>query len=67
MKPDWNNAPEWAQWVAMDVNGHWYWYRIEPDCDWTHCWSTELRKDLESAECFGGSPDWKKSLERRPT
>jgi len=30
MKPDWKDAPEWANWLAMDDDGEWYWYEIEP-------------------------------------
>jgi len=28
--PDWNDAPEWANYVAMDDDGEWYWYENEP-------------------------------------
>ncbi len=30
MKPDWKDAPDWAQWVARDESGRWYWYQDEP-------------------------------------
>lgn len=30
MKPDWKDAPEWANWLAMDEDGYWYWYELEP-------------------------------------
>jgi hypothetical protein len=30
MKPDWNDAPEWANYVAMDADGEWYWFAKEP-------------------------------------
>jgi hypothetical protein len=26
MKPDWKDAPEWANWLAMDSDGDWYWF-----------------------------------------
>ena len=29
-KPDWKDAPEWAQFVAMDSDGSWYWYGTKP-------------------------------------
>lgn len=32
-KPDWSSAPEWAEWLAMDGNGQWFWYRIKPKYD----------------------------------
>lgn len=62
MKPDWKDAPEWADWLAMDSDGKWWWYECEPD----------LFKD-----CFFLSPDngrsdfvighsWKETIEQRP-
>ena len=30
MKPDWKDAPEWANWLAMDGDRMWYWYEDEP-------------------------------------
>lgn len=30
MKPDWKDAPEWAEWLAMDGDGEWNWYEYEP-------------------------------------
>ena len=31
MKPDWKDAPEWADWLAMDDDGAWFWFEYEPD------------------------------------
>lgn len=31
MKPDWSDAPEWANYLAMDNNGDWYWYEEKPE------------------------------------
>lgn len=31
MKPDWKDAPEWANWLAMDSSGKWYWWEYEPE------------------------------------
>lgn len=28
--PDWNEAPEWATYAAMDNDGDWYWYETRP-------------------------------------
>ena len=30
MKPSWNDAPEWAQYLAKDRSGVWWWYECEP-------------------------------------
>lgn len=32
-KPSWDNAPEWANWLAMDGDGWWFWYALEPSYD----------------------------------
>ena len=29
-KPGWADAPEWAEWLAMDRDGSWYWYSSQP-------------------------------------
>ena len=30
MEPSFDNAPEWANFVAMDGDGEWYWFEEEP-------------------------------------
>ena len=30
-KPNWNYAPEWANYVAQDEDGTWYWYEDAPE------------------------------------
>lgn len=32
-KPSWNDAPEWARWLARDDDGDWYWYESKPNWD----------------------------------
>ena len=29
-KPSWNDAPEWANWLAQDRNGQWFWHENIP-------------------------------------
>lgn len=31
MKPSWDDAPEWANYMAMDDNEDWHWYEKKPD------------------------------------
>ena len=34
MKPDWKDAPKWAQWLAKDQdNLKWYWHEQMPKFD----------------------------------
>ena len=44
---DWANAPKWAQWVAMDESGNWYWYECKPTLgswgEWDHPTGTRFK------------------------
>lgn len=33
MKPDWKDAPEWANFMARDRDGEWRVFEIEPTVD----------------------------------
>jgi hypothetical protein len=61
MKPDWKDAPEWANWLAMDSNGEWNWFKNEPYAA-TDLWSSSSR--MESAQSY--SEAWYETLEKRP-
>lgn len=28
--PDWSNAPNWANYAAMDADGSWFWFEAQP-------------------------------------
>jgi hypothetical protein len=30
VKPSWNDAPEWANYLAMDSGGSWLWFENKP-------------------------------------
>ena len=59
-KPRWEDAPEWAQWLAMDEDGDWYWYEKEPEPGWKS-WAPRKGKTT-----VAGETDWEKTLEQRP-
>lgn len=64
-KPTWNRAPEWANYLAQDENGNWYWYEDRPlhgETVWVEQ-SGRAKLALSSEPRF---PDWRKSLEARP-
>lgn len=47
MKPSWECAPEWANYLAMDDDGRWYWYEHMPNYRFNIWWqSRESRKAL---------------------
>lgn len=59
-KPKWEDAPEWAAYVAMDKDGVWYWYEHKPDVD-DYQWDPKGGKAMQ-ADC----DDWRETLEQRP-
>ena len=58
-KPSWHTAPDWAEYLAMDASGDWYWYEFEPvwDCGWEYWGRTRIAME-------GTRPH--KTLEKRP-
>lgn len=41
-KPDWKDAPEWANWLAQDGEGQWIWLGLNRDPQKTNTWITFL-------------------------
>ena len=68
-KPDWKDAPEWAEWLAMDEGGGWYWYGYKP---WLNeaSWETNNTNPNGDLVKFAGRghlyQNWDKTLEPRP-
>jgi hypothetical protein len=61
-KPDWKDAPEWANWLAQDKDGTWYWYEQEPrqgNSGFIYTTGFVLSHESHMAT-------WRKTLERRP-
>jgi hypothetical protein len=69
MKPSWKDAPSWAQWLAMDQGGSWYWYEVEPKldpCEPNTMWVIgKDRTKTQHAAWF--DEGWETSKEPRPT
>lgn len=66
MKPDWKDAPEWAQWLACDECGDWYWYETKPEIEkGCNYW---LQPFTLKKECAWSATNWNwaESLEPRP-
>jgi len=60
MKPSWDDAPSWAQWLAMDGDGWWGWYEVEPVWDEGEGqWIIDLAEDDDEPEyeSVSGGPD----------
>jgi hypothetical protein len=65
----WDRLPEWVEWVARDVDG-WVWcYRLEPEAC-TGVWSSPTKMHPRIDDFPGivqiGTCDWKDSKQRRP-
>lgn len=63
-KPSFADAPEWAEWLAQDVDGAWYWHSCEPVAMcFAHISGIGKRMMQCSGEAIG---DWRDTLEKRP-
>lgn len=65
MEIDWSEAPEWANWVAIDANGEWFWFENEPKIlSIQDIWDVKdgnvCPYELDDDPC-----DWKSSLRTR--
>ena len=63
MKPEWKDAPEWAQWLAQDESGVWYWYEMKPDI-FDDFWDNRTGLYLLATPSSEGR--WQETLEQRP-
>jgi len=62
MKPDWKDAPKWAQWLAQDDCGDWWWFANRPRPIST-IWYSPQFSEMHREPCDG---DWRETLEKRP-
>ena len=62
-KPSWNNAPEWARFLAVNANGHWWWYENRPQLQ-SYMWWPQGGRDCTADEdtVIG----FENTLERKP-
>lgn len=64
-KPDWDDAPEWAEWLAQDADGSWWWYESQPQ-QGSDEWSPMLSRFYKPHDAIK-TIDWKNTMEKRPT
>ena len=69
-QPDWSQAPEWANWWAMDENKNTRWIYSELEQPYTSDiflrWFAVGKFDSADAPSFGYTGDWRESLRKRP-
>lgn len=63
MKPDWKDAPEWANWLAMDANGTYNWFESRPVFQRT--WWVNPEPGYKKI-AFAGNHDMSQNIEERP-
>lgn len=61
--PDWKDAPEWAQWVAQDEDGDWYWYENKPRLFDKHWMIDGGKTEFKFFDIH--TPDWRETLQER--
>lgn len=68
-KPTWKDAPHWANWLAQDNDGSWYWYKVKPRCV-AVSWAPREDEEGRRVWCFikrdNLNVNWKDTLEERP-
>lgn len=59
-KPDWKDAPDWAQYLAQDSDGSWFWYERAP--------RARLASWVDGGRTAPAQVSaWEKTLETRPS
>ena len=64
LKPSWDDAPDWANWLAQDFNGSWNWFEEKPEI--VSSISTKFKTTKLTVACFDNT-NWQQTLEQRPT
>ena len=69
--PGWKDAPYWANWLAQDGDGTWYWfehpiYAHEDDDAWYEQKGFDGRI-ADAGEAAERNPDWRNTRHARPT
>ena len=62
-RAEWEDAPSWANYLAMDANGYWWWYEEKPQLS-RGIWAfggERSRKTLHKQDVA-----WNESLQERP-
>jgi hypothetical protein len=65
-KPSWNEAPEWAEWLAQDYDGEWFWFIDRPVIYKFTFQPVKAPQGIQLASKGEVLGDWRDTLERRP-
>jgi len=65
MIPSWKDAPEWAECLAQNSDGEWYWWNDEPSLGVSR-WIINDRAYLKVIARIGlPNPNWRYMLQHR--
>lgn len=64
MTIDWKESPEWANWLAQDACGEWFWFESKPELQ-SEGWDDD-KTYKENRHEIAGVNGWKCSLQKRP-
>jgi len=62
-KPSWDDAPSWANYLAQNEDGQWFWYEKKPEISVNMGYFYATYPDKHEEASF--SDDWECSLEKR--
>lgn len=62
MKPPWDEAPKWANYLSMESSGEWYWFEFKPVRSKHRVWHLDKGCPLHAGPVYG----WESTLEERP-
>jgi hypothetical protein len=60
-KPSWADAPDWANYLAMDSDGEWHWFDERPRPE-SYSWGRSFAR----RKFAGKSLNWRQTLEEKP-
>ncbi len=62
VKPSWKDAPEWANYLARDLDGTWVWFEDKPTVEMgSGCWVSDGKSEIGDVLLF-----YTYTLEERP-
>lgn len=62
-KPDWKDAPEWANYLAFcHTDNGWYWFEYRPEASYTG-WTLNPAFPVGRTRRHGDPEDWQDTLE----
>ena len=63
MKPKWKDAPEWAEYLAMDKDCTWWWFANKPYIS-DNIWDSVRGRQAYEKETELYEQDWTETLEQ---